>query len=95
MGKFDELISNMRGAYHNRRITMIDGGEFGPQELRAAADTLEQCDHLREVNAELLAALEELLEHVEWRRRIAKEKTGPHDVTHRARAAIAKARGSV
>lgn len=42
---------------------------------------------------DLLAALEEILEHVEWRRRIAHETTGPNDCTHRARAAINKARG--
>lgn len=41
----------------------------------------------------LVAALEELLEHVEWRRRIAHETTGPNDCTHRARAALALAKG--
>ena len=40
---------------------------------------------------DLLEALQELLEHIEWRRRIAKETTGANDCTHRARAAIAKA----
>ena len=40
---------------------------------------------------DLLCALEELLEHIEWRRRTSGETTGPNDCTHRARAAIAKA----
>ena len=40
---------------------------------------------------DLLEALKELLEHVEWRRRVDKEITGDTDVTHRVRAAIAKA----
>ena len=41
----------------------------------------------------LVAALDELLEHIEWRRRVEHETTGPNDCTHRARTAIQKARG--
>lgn len=48
---------------------------------------------------ELLEALREMLEHVEWVRRhfdFEKKygKTGPNDCTHRARAAISKAEGA-
>ena len=42
----------------------------------------------------LLETLEELLEHVEWRRGTEGETAGPNDVTHRARAAIAHAKGA-
>lgn len=42
---------------------------------------------------DLLNALDELLEHVQWRRRTEGETAGPRDVTHRARAAIDRARG--
>jgi hypothetical protein len=42
---------------------------------------------------EMFEALDELLRHVEWRRRTAGETTGPNDCTHRARAALAKAKG--
>lgn len=40
----------------------------------------------------LLYCLEELLEHIEWRRINAGEKAGAKDCTHRARAAIQKAK---
>jgi len=54
----------------------------------------------KQANARLIAAaptllwcLEELLEHIEWRRRTAGEIAGENDCTHRARAAILSAGG--
>jgi hypothetical protein len=50
--------------------------------------------HLIAAAPDLLYCLEELLEHIEWRRGVAGEVTGPNDCTHRAKAAIAKARAA-
>lgn len=47
------------------------------------------------LNKKLFTALEELLEHVEWRRRVAGQKAGANDCTHRARAALTEAKGAV
>ena len=65
--------------------------------VSAAMDDAEIEANIRLIAAapELLAALEELLAHIEWRRGRAGEKTGPQDCTHRARAAIVKAREGV
>ncbi len=38
----------------------------------------------------LVYSLDELLTHIEWRRRVAGEKTGAQDCTHRARSILAE-----
>lgn len=76
-----ETASGTDATYEIRRMDglyIADAGCWTDARLIAAAP-------------ELLEALDELLHHVEWRRRAAGEQAGPNDCTHRARAAIAKA----
>lgn len=59
------LAANMMHAARNRQTVEIGGGQFGPDELRAAADILAAHtpptnDDARLIAAELLAALESL-----------------------------------
>jgi hypothetical protein len=56
-------------------------------------EAMREIFELKSQNAELLAALEECLAHIEWRMAIAREKEGANHLTHRARATIARAKG--
>lgn len=64
-------------------------------DFTVISDTNPLCtelDRLKRERDALAEALQEMLDHVEWRRRSKNETAGPKDCTHRARAALAQVR---
>jgi hypothetical protein len=60
-------------------------------------DDLRLCAYIarqQAVEAALIYSLEQLLEHIEWRRGRDGLEAGPNDCTHRARAALEKAKAA-
>lgn len=91
------IVANMRHAVRNHEITFIGGGEFSPSEIKEAADLIEDCGRLQPMNAELLDALESLL-NIEGPAAVGAQLGAFHglDVPYhfnKARAVIAKAKG--
>lgn len=79
------IVANMRHAVRNHETTLIGGGEFSPSEIKEAADLIEDLARLQSINADLLAALEALIDEVH---------PLPYGTRkHNARVAIAKAKG--
>ena len=56
------------------------------------SDIYAEIERLKRERDALADALQEMLDHVEWRRRSENETAGPKDCTHRARAALAQVR---
>lgn len=79
------LIANLRHAASNRETVLVGGGEFGPTELRHAADLLEAAPFM-------LDALRALLDMPEFDGTAETSKTR-RQAKHAARNALALATG--